>query len=119
MGAVTDIDLYNTLLEVIVTRNITGYFHVWVNGVHRIQAQHNGHTTSVYFLVLMIEGGYIDNIEVYDGILTLPPDDGNGTIPPPQIPGFPALAIVLGLVSALTIGVFYQRRRKLGPLRRK
>lgn len=112
MGGYTVVGLLNTPLEVIVTRNTTGYFHVWINGVHQIQAQHNGHTTSVYFIVLMVEGGYIDNIEVYDEIITEYEDgNGNGSTTTQFIPGFPAVAITLGIVSALTIGVLYRRRQ--------
>ncbi|MFX1245100.1 MAG: hypothetical protein ACFE8F_09050, partial [Promethearchaeota archaeon] len=61
----------NQLVQVIVTRNSSGYFNVWINGEHRMEAESTHHTTSTYFLVL-INGisGYIDNIEVYDEILT-------------------------------------------------
>ena len=116
----SDSNIQNQEQQVIVTRDSAGVFNVFANGEHKFQAQATQHSTSLYFLVLL-NYGYIDNIEVYDEILTHPPDggNGNGTTPPPQIPGFPALAIVVGLVSASTISVLYRRRQKLGPTRTK
>ena len=103
----SDTNVANVLFQVIVTRDSAGNFNVWVNGVHRMEAQSTHHSTSLYFL-FQAQNGYIDNIEVYDEILTH--DDGTDGTPPP-IPGFPAVAIALGVVSALTIGVLYRRRQ--------
>ena len=114
----SDSNLQHQEQQVIVTRDSVGVFNIFVNGAHKFQAQDTQHSTSLYFLVLL-NYGYIDNVEVYDLILTQPPDGGNGnddengTTPPPSIPGFPALAIVVGLVSALTISVLYRRRLSL------
>ena len=111
MGWYSDTNLQHQEQQVIVTRDSAGVFNLFVNGVHKFEAQVTQHSTSLYFLVLL-RYGYIDNIEVYDQVLTQPPDggNGNGTAPPP-IPGFPAVAIAVGIVSALTIGVLYRRRR--------
>lgn len=110
----SDTNLQNQEQQVIVTRDSAGVFNVFVNGAHKFQVQATQHSTSLYFLVLL-NYGYIDNIEVYDQILTQPPDGGNGndngTTPPPPIPGFPAVAIAVGTISALTIGVLYRRRQ--------
>lgn len=111
-GSVTLLDGYsvtnaeNVLFQVIVTRDSAGNFNVWVNGVHQLEAQSTQHSTSLYFL-FMAQNGYIDNIEVYNQILTT---TTTGETPPPT-PGFPAVAIAVGIVSALTIGVLYRRRQ--------
>ena len=99
----------------IVTRDSSGEFNVWIDGVHAFSATHTGLTTSAYFLVVVVDpGNYVDNIFVYDEITTFPPDGGNGTDgTPPPIPGFPLVAIAVGVVSALTIGVLYRRRQTL------
>ena len=98
-----------------VTRNSsTGEFNVWVDGVHSISATSTHVSSSAYFLVVIVDpGNYIDNIAVYDTIETTTTTGTNGgtTPPPPGVPGFPAIAIAVGLVSAVTIGVLYRRRQ--------
>jgi hypothetical protein len=116
IGGYTDNNLQNELQQVIVNRDADGNFNVWVNGEHRISGQSTHHSTSAYFLVNIVEGGYIDNIVVYDEIVTQPPTTPttptNGTTPPPPgVPGFPAIAIAVGIVSALTVGGLYRRRQ--------
>lgn len=107
--------LMNTLLQVIVTRNSTGYFNVTINGVDRLQAQSTHHTSSAYFLILMTEGGYIDNIEVYSQISD---GDGNGNGEGATPIPIEVIAIAGGLVAVIVIivvVVFVLRRRKSGP----
>jgi hypothetical protein len=96
----------------IVTRDSSGEFNVWIDGVHAISATHTGLTTSAYFLVVVVDpGNYVDNIYVYDEIETTTTGTGNGGTTTPVIPGFPAIAIAVGIVSALTIGMLSRRRK--------
>ena len=98
--------------SIIVTRDASGEFNVFIDGTLRITATNTAVTTSAYFLVVIVDpGNYIDNIYVYDEIITEDGDgNGNGEEPPPPIPGFPAVAIAVGIISAITIGVLYRRR---------
>ena len=99
--------------SIIVTRDSSGEFNVWIDGTLRITATNTAVTTSAYFLVVIVDpGSWIDNIAVYDEIITIPPDDTNGTpTTTPTIPGFPVIAIAVGIITALTIGVLYRRRQ--------
>jgi hypothetical protein len=100
-----------TLFEVIVTRTAGGQFHVWLDGVHQLEAESTHLDTSTYFIVRICESGYIDDITVYDEILTQPPNGDNGEPPPPPIPGFPTVAIALGFIAALTLGLIVKRKK--------
>ncbi len=103
--------------EAIVTRDSSGEFNVYLNGTLRITTTQTEHTTSSYFIFCAVNPGlFIDNIEVYDEIITTDDTTGTGTgtgttSPPPPIPGFPEIAILLGLFTATGTTIFYRRRQ--------
>jgi hypothetical protein len=103
----------------IVTRDSSGLFNVFIDGTFRFSATHTGVSTSAYFLVVVVDpGNYIDNIEVYDEIITTH-DGGNGggngggLIIPPEL-----VAIAGGVVAVIVIiavVIILLRRRKSAP----
>jgi len=104
--------------SLIVTRDSSGEFNVWIDGTLRITATNTAVTTSVYFLVVIIDpGNYIDNIQVYDEILTVSggnggDGNGGGLVFPPEL-----IAIIGGAVAIIVIiavVILILRRRKAG-----
>jgi len=103
----------------IVTRDSSGLFNVFIDGTFRFSYTHTGVTTSTYFLVVVVDpGNYIDNIEVYDEIITTH-DTGNrggnggGLIIPPELIAIAGGAVAVIVIVAVVIILL--RRRKSGP----
>lgn len=90
--------------NITITRDNTGSFTISFNGTSRITVTDNTHTTSLVFGWTCDPWSAIDNVIVNELI-----DDGNEDEIPP-IPGFPIIAIAVGLSAALIVGVIYRRR---------
>ncbi|MFX1319827.1 MAG: hypothetical protein ACFE9D_01965 [Promethearchaeota archaeon] len=113
LGSYSVTILMGTVFDVKVTRNSTGNFDVYIDDTLRISAQSTHIDTSSYFAIRFCEGGYIDNIKVYEthdnGI-----HNGDGVTP------LPVELIVLagGLVAVIVIVVvviIVVRRRRSEP----
>ncbi len=122
-----DIDIVlGTVFEVIVTRDSNGQFNVWIDGTHRISAVSTNIESSSYFVVRFHEGGYIDNIRVYDEILTTTGTETetttdtttteDGTFTGWQLPPLPVEAIGIGIgvvaIIILIVGLVLLLRPK-------
>jgi hypothetical protein len=107
---VTTVSL-GTLYEVVVCRNSTGGFNVWLDGVERMEAVSTHLDSSTYFVVRIGESGYIDNIVVDDEPCNVNGNgNGNGILIDPIL-----LAAALGIVAIVIIVVVafvIIRRRK-------
>ena len=85
-----------------ITRVSDGTFEVRWEGSLYLTAQDTDYTTSTYFTLGSAPHGYgIDNIVV----------NGNDGAPPP-IPGFPAAAIILGMLTATGFTLLHRQRSK-------
>ena len=87
-----------------VTRDETGQFRISVDGILRITVSDNEITSSGAFRFGAQENSGMDNIVVDAPAATTP------NTPPPTIPGFPLLAILLAI--PLAIGLVAAIRRK-------
>lgn len=94
--------------NITITRDRSGAFTVSVNGTSRITVTDNTHTTSIIFGWMCDPWSAIDNVIVNEHEETTTPTTPTTTTP---IPGFPAVAIAVGISTALVIGVLYRRRR--------
>jgi hypothetical protein len=102
--------LYGTWVSIDITRDSSSEFMVYVNGTPLwtgdedvIDTQLS--STCYYFLIYCDDQAFaIDNIVVSDTVDVTPP--------PPPIPGFPTLAIILGFASALGLGMVARHHRK-------
>lgn len=94
--------------NITITRDNTGAFAFSVNGTSRITATDNTHTTSQVFGWTCDPWSAIDNVIVNE-LVDDGDGDGNGDGGPP-IPGFPVIAIAVGISTSLIIGVVYRRR---------
>ena len=96
-----------------ITRGDDDHIYVYINDTMVMDRLNIVHDTSTHFFILSTgTERWVDNIVVDDDPLDT--GDGNGgNGEPPPIPGFPAVAITVGIVSALTIGVLYRRRQSL------
>ena len=85
-----------------ITRIANGTFEVRWDGSLYLTAQDTEYTTSTYFTLGSAPHGYgLDNIVV----------NGNDGIVPPPIPGFPAIAILIGALTALGFTLLRRQRR--------
>jgi len=92
--------------QVDITREETGLIRVFINGTLRIEAVDNTLTISNFFHFFCGPDEALDNIVVSDTIDVTPSTCTNPGIPiPPQIPGFPLVAIFIGFICALSLGV--------------
>jgi hypothetical protein len=91
--------------NITITRDLTGTFTVSINGTTGITETDNTHTFSHNFGWTSYPWSAIDNVVVNELEVNT---TTNGTTPP--IPGFPVLAIAVGISTALIIGVLYRRR---------
>lgn len=87
-----------------VTRDQTGLFRISVDGTLRITVTNNEITTSGAFRFGAQENSGIDNIVVDAPATTTP-------TPPPAIPGFPLLAILIAIPLSLGLAVIIRRRK--------
>ncbi|MHA2427442.1 MAG: hypothetical protein ACXADB_05400, partial [Candidatus Hermodarchaeia archaeon] len=71
------------------------------------------HSVSTYFVYYCNDDCAIDNIVIDESAGTTPPPNGPGTSIPPGIPGFPLVAIGLGLLLTIAL-VLVTRRRSAG-----
>jgi hypothetical protein len=105
-----------TLFEVIVTRDASGQFHVWLDGVHQLEGESTHLDASSYFIVRITESGYIDNIVVYDEIITqitTTPSTPSTTGVIPIDPVLIAAALgVVAVVIIIVVAFVVIRRRK-------
>jgi hypothetical protein len=101
----TDYSFVGTWHSINVTRNSDGLFTIRVDGTTRITVTNNALTTSTHFRFGAQDNSAIDNIVVSDL-----PADPTGT-PPPPIPGFPLLAILLGVPLAISVSILHRRQR--------
>jgi hypothetical protein len=116
----TDANLAYELQQVYVTLDSSGTLNVWVNDVHQMTGQSTHHDTSAYFLVLITEEGYIDNIRVYDEIIHTTTNDGENGNGDGELMPLPIelLALAGGLIAVIIIiavVVIVVRRRKSEP----
>ncbi len=99
-----------------ITRDADGFFNIWFNGVHRIARQNTNVNVSTHFVVnLHSNQQWIDNIVVSNTVDVTPPTTDPTTTPsddtpPPGIPGFPIVAIAIGLMAAISIGILVRRK---------
>jgi hypothetical protein len=119
LGSYTVTIVLGTVFDVIVTRDSSGHFNVWIGDTLQISADSTDITSSSYFVVRFCEGGYIDNIRVYDEIIHTTTNggdgdnDGNGGGGVTPLP-IEVIALAGGLVAIIVIVVvFVLRRRKL------
>ncbi len=98
-----------------ITRDIGGLFRVYVNDSLVMEATNTVHTTINYFLLHMYEDDSVDNIVVSNTVDVTPsttdPDTNTPTDTPPAIPGFPAAAIIIGLVLSVLLVIVIRRRQ--------
>ena len=86
-----------------ITRIADGTFEVRWEGSLYLTANDTEYTTSTYFTLGSAPHGYgIDNIVV----------NGTDGITTPPIPGFPAAALILGILTATSFTVLSRRRSK-------
>jgi len=124
MGSYSVTISMGTVFDVIVTRDSSGNFNVLIDGIQRISAQSTDFDTSSYFAIRFCEGGYIDNIEVYDEIFSVNATDGTDgtdrTINPGlHLPPLPIEVIGIGItvvaIIILIVGlVLLLRPKKVG-----
>ena len=96
-----------------ITRGDDDHIYVYFDNTLVMDRQNSAHDTSTHFFILST--GTVrsfDNIVVSDTVDIQPPSTPTTPTPTdtPVIPGFPAVAIAVGIISALTIGVLYRRR---------
>jgi hypothetical protein len=103
-GWVTDYSFVGTWHSINVTRDSNGLFTIRVDGTTRITITDNELATSTHFRFGAQENSAIDNIIVSDF-----PSGSTNT--PPPIPGFPLLAILIGVPLAISISVLRRRTR--------
>jgi hypothetical protein len=101
-----------------VTRDTSGEFNVFIDGTLRITVTNTAVISSTYFLVVIVDpGNYIDNIQVYDEILTDPGDDGSnnggGLVFPPEL--ILIIGGAVGIIVIIAVVILILRRRKSGP----
>lgn len=100
-----------TLFEVVVCRNSTGGFNVWLDGVERMEAVSTHLDSSTYFVVRITESGYIDNIVVDDE----PCNENDDSEDNPLLIDPILLAVALGVVAIaiiiIVVFVIIRRRR--------
>ena len=99
MGSYPVTIMMGTVFDVEVTRNSTGNFDVYIDDVLRISAQSTHIDTSSYFAIRFCEGGYIDNIGVYETHEEGNGGNGDGTIFLP----IELIALAGGLVAVIVI----------------
>ncbi|TRO54701.1 hypothetical protein E2P64_08625 [Candidatus Bathyarchaeota archaeon] len=126
MGSYSVTISMGTVFDVIVTRDSSGNFNVLIDGIQRISAQSTHFDTSSYFAIKFCEGGYIDDIEVYDEIFSV-----NGTTTTPttatdgttntglRLPPLPIEVIGIGItvvaIIILIVGlILLLRPKKVG-----
>jgi hypothetical protein len=83
-----------------ITRDVNGEFNVYVNDTLRLTVTDNAFTVSNTFAIFSFDNHRIDDIIV----------SGSTDPPPPQIPGFPAVVIGIGLCVGLGVGILIRRR---------
>jgi hypothetical protein len=99
-------------VSVVITRNSTGYIHIWIENDLVMEQQDATHSSSEYFFIGCQEGVWIDNIVVSNTIDKEREDGDNGEPPPPpQIPGFPTVALAFGFIAALTLGLIVKPKK--------
>ncbi len=101
--------LYGSWVSVAITRDASGEFLAYINGIPVWRPPpnviHTTHTTSSFFVIHCLETTFaFDNIVVSDSV--------DITLPPLPIPGFPAAAIALGMITSLGLGIVTRRYRK-------
>jgi hypothetical protein len=90
------------MLDMQITRVANGTFYVRAESYLYLTALDTTYTTSTYFTLGSAPHGYgIDNIVV---------SGTDGITPPPVIPGFPTIAIIAGVLTALSITLLRRRR---------
>jgi hypothetical protein len=93
-----------------ITRDETGEFRVYINNTLRIEAVDTTISASNYFHFFSGPNEALDNISVRDSIDVTPPTNTEPEVPiVPQIPGFPFLAIILGMTLAVSVRVLKKR----------
>ncbi len=102
--------LYGTWVTVDITRDASSEFMVYVNGAPLWTVDEDVIDTQLssscyYFLIYCDDQAFaIDNVVVSDTVDVTPP--------PPPIPGFPTAAILLGITTALGLGMVTRYRSK-------
>ncbi|MHA2428511.1 MAG: hypothetical protein ACXADB_10850 [Candidatus Hermodarchaeia archaeon] len=97
-----------------ITRDVDDHIYVYIDDTLVMDRVNSAHSTSEsFFWFATGTGNWLDNIVVSDTVDITPPTTPTTptTTDPPPIPGFPAVAIAVGIVSALSIGVLYRRRQ--------
>ncbi len=84
-----------------ITRDANGNINFYMNDTLTLSATDTGYKVSTSFCMWSYPNHKIDDITV-----------SGTTDPPPVIPGFPALAIGIGLCIAIGFGVMIRRRQK-------
>ncbi len=89
-----------------VTRDVDGRFAIYVNGTEQLAATDTRYMTANYFVFYCYKNGAIDNVVIND-------DNGGGLPAPPAMPGFPLVAIGLGLLIPITTVLVVRRRKSV------
>lgn len=90
-----------------VTRDADGRFTIYVNGTERLTATDTRYMTANYFVFYCYQNGAIDNVVINDEI------GGAGLPAPVAIPGFPIVAIGMGLLIPICTVLVVRRRRSV------
>ncbi|MFX1565370.1 MAG: hypothetical protein ACFFCH_05215 [Promethearchaeota archaeon] len=90
--------------EIDITREENGQFRVYINNTLQIEAIDTTISASNYFHFFCGPNEALDDISVSDSIDVFPPTNTEPEFPSvPQIPGFPILAIIFGMMLALSV----------------
>jgi hypothetical protein len=94
-----------------VTRDGNGQFYVYLNGTPWLEGIDTTHDSASYFVFYCTNNAALDNVVVSDTVDIQPTTGPGGTdTQPAPIPGFPLVAVAIGLLLPLTV-VLLQRYR--------
>lgn len=121
-GGSNSMDLYSVVnptgtFSFDITRDADGHIYVYIDGELVMDRQNVLYNTSTHFFFAPFGSGeWLDNIVVSNTVDITPPSTdptttpSDGTPPPAGIPGFPMVAIAIGLVVAILLGILVRRK---------